>query len=38
MISLPDARNANTNFIFPTGRCDLTKEFILCTHKSERKV
>ncbi len=38
MISLPDARNANTNFMFLAGKYDLTKQINLCTHKNERKV
>ena len=37
MISLPDARNAGTNFMFLAGKYDLTKQIILCTHKKERK-
>ena len=37
MISPPDARNADTNFMFLAGKYDLTNQIILCTHKNERK-
>ena len=37
MISLPDARKADTNITFLAGKYDLTNQIILCTHKNERK-